>query len=206
CDMFSRDPKTFVSQTLDQIISMMVEEAVVFLAGQEKGADLPDTVDGHWGRWLLEESIQGSNSHLSVNISSRFPIIGIGAPAGIFVKRVAETLKAPFVLPAHAHVANAAGAVAGSVVAEKEAILYTQEAGESHCFIVQIGDRRTSFNEYEEALSHARKKVGTMAREVAEGAGANDPQVKVRVVTEGALERIQARAVGNPRLSEEFGE
>lgn len=206
CDIFSRNPKTFVSQTLDQIISMMVEEAVVFLAGQEKGADLPDTVDGHWGRWLLEESIQGSNSHLSVNISSRFPVIGIGAPAGIFVKRVAETLKAPFVLPDHAHVANAAGAVAGSVVADKEAIVYAQEAGESHCFIVQIGEQRTSFNEYEEALSHARKKVGKMAREVAESAGANEPRVKVRVVTEGALERVQARAVGNPRLSEEFGE
>lgn len=206
CAIFNRDPKTFVSQTLDQIIAIMVEEAIVFLAGQQNTADLPDAVDGFWGRWLLEQSILGTNSHLAVSISSRFPIIGIGAPAGIFVKKVAETLKAPFVLPEHAHVANAAGAVAGSVVVEKEAILYVRESGDSHCFLVQIGEERTSFNEYEQALAHARKKVGRLARQAAEEAGASDPQVKVRVTTEGALERVRARAVGNPRLSEQFGE
>jgi N-methylhydantoinase A/oxoprolinase/acetone carboxylase beta subunit len=206
CHIFSRDPKTFVSRTLDQIVAMMVEEAIVFLAGQEKKNDLPDLIEGAWGRWLFEQSLVGSNSHLSVNISSRFPILGIGAPAGIFVKRVAETLKAPFVLPDHAHVANAAGAVAGSVVVEKEAILFAKETGDSHCFVVQIEDARTSFNEYEEALGYARKKVGHTARQAAESTGANEPRVSVRVITEGALERIQARAVGNPRLSEQFGE
>ncbi len=206
CGINDRDPKRFVEKTLDQIIAMMVEEAVVFLAGQSEGPYLPDSVDGQWGRWLFDESIKGSNAHLSVNISSRFPVIGIGAPAGIFVKRVAETLKAPFVLPEHSHVANAAGAVAGSVVAEKEAIVYAQESGESHAYVVQIGEERSSFNEYEEAVAYARKKVGKMAARSAESAGANDPQVKIRVKTEGDLERIRAKAVGNPRLSEQFGE
>ncbi|MBS3757018.1 MAG: hydantoinase/oxoprolinase family protein, partial [Desulfobacterales bacterium] len=205
CGINDRNPKTFVDQTLDQIIAMMVEEAVVFLAGQQEGTRLPDAVDGQWGRWLLDESIRGSHGHLAVNISSRFPVIGIGAPAGIFVKRVAETLKAPFVLPEHAHVANAAGAVAGSVVAEKEAILYTQETGDSHAYVVQIGEERTSFTEYEEAVAHARKKVRKMATRSAESAGAKEPQVKIRVKTEGDLERIRARAVGNPRLSAQFG-
>ncbi|MGM0451693.1 MAG: hydantoinase/oxoprolinase N-terminal domain-containing protein [Thermodesulfobacteriota bacterium] len=206
CTIHERDSKTFVNDTLDQIVAMMVEEAVIFLAGQTEGTKLPEAVDGQWGRWLLDESINRNNAHLAVNISSRFPIIGIGAPANIFVKRVAETLKAPFVLPKHAHVANAAGAVAGSVVTEKEAIVYVQESGDSHAYVVQIGDgQRTSFNEYEEAQAYARKKVAKMAAERAENAGASDPQVKVVVKTEGALERIRARAVGNPRLSEQFG-
>ncbi|MFP4194194.1 MAG: hydantoinase/oxoprolinase N-terminal domain-containing protein, partial [Desulfosalsimonas sp.] len=206
CGIHGRDRKTLVEQILDQIVAMMVEEAVVFLAGQTGGAELPDMVDGSWGRWLLDESIKGENTHLSVNISSRFPVIGIGAPAGIFVKRVAETLKAPFVLPGHAHVANAAGAVAGSVVTEKEAILYTSESEESHAYLVRIGDERISFNEYEEAMAHARKKTARLARQGAESAGASDPRVNVTVKTEGDLERILARAVGNPRLAEQFGE
>ncbi len=206
CTIHDRDPKTFVNDTLDQIIAMMIEEAVVFLAGQTEGTDLPDAVDGRWGRWLLDESINRHNAHLSVNISSRFPVIGIGAPANIFVKRVAETLKAPFVLPKHAHVANAAGAVAGSGGTEKKAILYVRESGDSHTYVIQIGDEvHTTFNEYEEAVAYARKKVAKMAGERAENAGALEPQVRVEVKTEGALERIRARAVGNPRLSEQFG-
>lgn len=206
CGICGRDPKTFVEKTLDHIVAMMVEETVVFLAGQGEKTGLPDTVDGRWGRWLLDESIRGRDPHLAINISSRFPIIGIGAPAGIFVKRVAETLKAPFVLPEHAHVANAAGAVAGSVVAEKEAIVYAQESGGSHAYVVQVDDERTRFNAYEQAMAHARKKAGRLACRGAENAGASDPQVKITVRTEGDLERIRARAVGNPKLSEQFGE
>jgi len=205
CHIYNKNPKRFVSETLDFIVASMVEEAIVFLARQETETDLPETVDGKWGRWMLNEAISGSNEYVSVNIASRFPIIGIGAPAAIFVKKVAESLKAPFVLPEHAHVANAAGAVAGSVMADKEALVYVQETEGAHAHIVQIADQRRSFSEYEEAIAFAKKKVKDLAIESAEISGAVSPQVSVKIKTEGAIERIQARAVGNPRLSEQWG-
>ncbi len=205
CSIYGGIPREFVSQTIEHIVSTMVEEAIVFLASQDDNLELPDSVDGEWGRWMLSETLSGKNECLSINIASRFPIIGIGAPAGIFVKKVAESLRAPFVLPEHAHVANAAGAVAGSVMADREALLYVQETGDTYAHIVQIGDKRQSFSEYEEALLYAKKKVKELAAESAEASGALSPQVSVRVKTEGAIERIQARAVGNPRLSEQWG-
>lgn len=205
CQIYHKNPKQFVSDTLEFIIATMVEEAIVFLARQDDETDLPETVDGSWGRWMLDEAISGKNEYISVNIAGRFPVIGIGAPAGIFVKKVAESLKAPFVLPEHAHVANAAGAVAGSVMADKEALVYVQESDGAHAHIVQIGDARRSFLEYEEAFAFAKKKVKDLAVESAEASGAISPQVSVKVRTEGAIERIQARAVGNPRLSEQWG-
>jgi len=205
CHIYDKNPKQFVSDTLEFIVAIMVEEAIVFLARQEDEADLPETVDGDWGRWMIDEAISGKNEYVSVNIASRFPVIGIGAPAGIFVKKVAESLKAPFVLPEHAHVANAAGAVAGSVMADKEALVYVQESKGTHAHIVQIGDQRRNFSEYEEAFTFAKKKVRDLAIESAEASGAISPQVSVKVKTEGAIERIQARAVGNPRLSEQWG-
>ena len=204
CEMHDRDPRTFVDTVLDHIVAMMVEEAVVFLAGQAdtgRPDRLPESVDGRWGRWLLDESINRKDPFLSVEISSRFPIIGIGAPADIFVKKVAKTLRTPFILPAHAPVANAAGAVAGSVVVEKEAILYTRERQESLSYVVQIDDKRMKFAEYHDALNHARKTVSAMAGQSAAAAGAVSPVVSVRIKTEGALERIKARAAGNPSIS-----
>ena len=205
CHIYDKNPKQFVSDTLEFIVATMVEEAIVFLARQEDEADLPELVDGDWGRWMLDEAISGKNEYISVNIASRFPVIGIGAPAGIFVKKVAESLKAPFVLPEHAHVANAAGAVAGSVMADKEALVYVQESDGAHAHIVQIGDQRKNFSEYEDAFAFAKKKVRDLAVESAEASGAISPQVSIKVKTEGAIERIQARAVGNPRLSEQWG-
>ncbi len=205
CHIYGKNPKQFVSETLDSIVATMVEEAIVFLARQEDETELPEMVDGDWGRWMLSEAISGSNEYVSVNIASRFPIIGIGAPAGIFVKKVAESLKAPFVLPEHAHVANAAGAVAGSVMADKEALVYVQESGDAHAHIVQIADERRSFSEYEEAFAFAKKKVKDLAIASAKASGAVSPQVSVKIKTEGAIERVQARAVGNPRLSEQWG-
>lgn len=205
CAVNGKDKKTFVAQTLDLIVSMMVEEAVIFLARQADNSGLPETIGGRWARWLLDEAVIRQDPHLSVQISCRYPIIGIGAPAEYFVKRVAELLQAPFVLPRHAGVANAAGAVAGSVVTEQEAIVYIQESEEQHCHIVQIGEDRKAFNEYDEAMAYARKIAGRRALEKAESAGAAGPQVTIAVKTEGAIERVRARAVGNPRLSEQWG-
>lgn len=205
CEIHGKHAKVFVAETLEFIIATMVEEAIVFLARQEEDTDLPETVDGSWGRWMLDEAISGKNEYISVNVASRFPVIGIGAPAGIFVKKVAESLKAPFVLPEHAHVANAAGAVAGSVMADKEALVYVQEIDGAHTHIVQMGGQRKNFSEYEEAFAYAKKQVQALAVENAEASGAVSPQVSVRIKTEGAIERVQARAVGNPRLSEQWG-
>ncbi|MFO7965537.1 MAG: hydantoinase/oxoprolinase family protein [Desulfobacterales bacterium] len=199
CTVYGKDKKVFVEETLESIIASIVEEAIVFLARQTDG-HLPENLDGEWSRWLLNEAINGRNGSLSVNIAGRFPIIGIGAPAGIFIEKVARALKAPFILPDHAHAANAAGAVAGSVISEKEALIYIRERGDTRTYIVQIDACRTHFPEYGKAAQFARQQVAGTARERATTAGAASPLVHVTTMTEGSVERIKARAVGNPKL------
>jgi N-methylhydantoinase A/oxoprolinase/acetone carboxylase beta subunit len=146
-----------------------------------------------------------NNPHVAVSIASRFPLIGIGAPAEIFVRRMADKLHARFELPPHPHVANAVGAVAGSVVVDKEALVFVQESEEGRAYMVQFEAETVSFMEFDDARRYARRAVKMAARDAAEEAGAEEPQVSVEEKVEGALQRIQARAVGNPRLSEVFG-
>ena len=107
CGLYAKNPVVFVEETLDLIVAGMVEEAIVFLARQMGKSLLPGYVDGSWGRWLVKEAISGNNPYLKVNIFSRYAIIGIGAPAEIFINRVAQMLGASFILPDHAPVANA---------------------------------------------------------------------------------------------------
>ncbi|MEF8941511.1 MAG: hydantoinase/oxoprolinase family protein [Desulfohalobiaceae bacterium] len=196
--------KDLADRILGHIVDQMSREAAIFLARQSVPG-LPEEVDGQWGEWLVSQGLNPENAHLAVSIGSRYPLIGIGAPAEIFVSRMADKFHARFELPPHPHVANAVGAVAGSVVVDKEALVFVQESEEGRAYMVQFEAETTSFMELDEARRYARRAVSRAAREAAEDAGAEDPQLRTEEKVEGALQRIQARAVGNPRLSEVFG-
>ena len=178
----------------------MVQEAIIFLGRQADNSQLPGQIDGAWGKWLAGEILTGQNPYLAVTIASRFPVIGIGAPAAIFVKGVARLLQAPFILPDFAPVANAVGAVAGSVVFEKEAIVYARQNMGATDYLVQIEGEHKDFAENEDAVEYAEKEVTKLARKGAIAAGAVDPQVLLETRTEGHLQRIIARGIGNPKL------
>jgi N-methylhydantoinase A/oxoprolinase/acetone carboxylase beta subunit len=200
CEIFSLSPDTFAGETLDRVVAGMVQEAIIFLGRQIDNSQLPGQIDGAWGKWLAGEALAGQHPYLAVTIASRLPVIGIGAPAAIFVRDVARLLQAPFVLPDHAPVANAVGAVAGSVIVAKEAIVYAREYTGAIDYVVQIEGENTDFAEAEDAAGYAGQAVTKLAREGAVAAGAVDPQVLLETTTEGHLKRIIARGVGNPKL------
>jgi N-methylhydantoinase A/oxoprolinase/acetone carboxylase beta subunit len=203
CMLHTKNHDAFVEQTLDLIVAAVVQEAIVFLARQKNENRLSEQVDGAWGRWLIDEAFTGGNPYLTVTIASRYPVIGIGAPAGIFVKQVAESMRAPFILPDHAPVANALGAVAGSVIAEKEAVVFRREIKFAHAHVVQIEGEHSSFLEFEDACAYAENVVTRLALNEAQAAGAANPQVVIEKSTEGHLQRVVARAAGNPKLSQQ---
>jgi len=200
CDLFSLAPATFAEETLDLVVARMVEEAIVFLGRQTDNNQLPGQIDGAWGKWLVGEALTEKNPYLAITIASRFPVIGIGAPAAIFVRRIAQFLHAEFILPDYAPVANAVGAVAGAVIVEKEAIVYARENKGALDYVVQIEDENNAFAEDQDAVDYARQAVTKLAREGAVASGAVDPQVLLETTTEGHLQRIVARGLGNPKL------
>ncbi|MDY6904707.1 MAG: hydantoinase/oxoprolinase family protein [Thermodesulfobacteriota bacterium] len=202
CHLCDSDPESFIATTLDRIVATMTEEAMVFLA-RERQQRLPELIDGKWGQWFFSQSLAGQDTLLSVRISSTVPVIGIGAPAGYFVKRVAEALNARFILPEHAHVANAAGAVVGMVMVEAEALVYVKESGETRKYIVQVEAENIDFKEEQTACQFARQKVTDQAKEKCVAAGASSPQVTTKETTEGPLRRIVAWAVGTPGLDKQ---
>ncbi len=63
-----------------------------------------------------------AGDELDLAVTCKLPIVGIGAPAHIFIPRVAEKLHAPCVIPPDAAVANAVGAITGSVLAEERVV------------------------------------------------------------------------------------
>ncbi len=200
CTIFEKKKERFIEEVLDFMTATIVEEVVVFL-GHRRTRTLPEKMDGQWGKWFLEHALIGKSPYLDVTIGSRIPIIGIGAPAGVFLKKVAEVLHTPLFLPPYAHVANAVGAVAGSVMVVKEALIYRHEAEKVQSFFVQTDGERSEFQDNESAVTYAKEVVENKARDAALESGAIDPQVIVDVSREGGAFRVVAKALGNPRLS-----
>jgi hypothetical protein len=111
-------------------------------------------------------------------------------------------LHTELIVPDHFQVANAVGAVAGSVMVEEEAWIFPQMRGMHIAgYYVQSGAERKRFSKLEPALEFAKNTVGKIAMERAQASGTVDPHVEFQQLPDGAESyRIRARAVGNPRL------
>jgi N-methylhydantoinase A/oxoprolinase/acetone carboxylase beta subunit len=160
--------------------------------------------DDDMGRWLFINSLYADHPQLETRLHLKQSIIGIGAPAGIFLEDVAGMLNTHLILPDHHAVANAVGAVAGSVVVTEEILVYPRMAKDGFIltgYYVHSGYDRQTFEDIGDALSHARITIRKQALETARRSGADTPRVIVEEKTDGlGAYSIQARAMGNPRL------
>lgn len=197
------EPDDLRRQVWRQISDTIVEAIVAFLSGKSLSAPgLPEHED--MGRWFFRNSVRPFHPHLETHFRLRQPIIGIGAPAQIFLREAAEILHTDLVLPPHHQVANAVGAIAGSVVIAEEILVYPRLSGEGLDVVgyyVQASDNRLQFESIAAALTCARRLCHERALQKALRSGADNPQVVLEESPDGLdTYRVRARAVGSPRL------
>ncbi|RME49851.1 MAG: hypothetical protein D6796_04210, partial [Caldilineae bacterium] len=189
------------AQVATLITERITAEIVTFLSGhtldRARGYSPRDL-----GAWLFEESLYRRHPYLGAKISLKIPIIGIGAPAAIFLPRVAEVLDTELVLPPHYPVANAVGAVAGSVMVNREAWIFPRMRGVHIAgYYARIDSDRRLFGTLEEALTHARQSLAEAVAAAARRAGTDEPHLQFEQLPDGADSyRLRATAIGNPRL------
>jgi N-methylhydantoinase A/oxoprolinase/acetone carboxylase beta subunit len=216
CQYQFRDPDELSQEVWAQMSEMILHAVVTFLSekplrlsGRQR---IMDGSQSDIGQWFFYNSLYNAHPHLETSIRLRPPIIGIGAPASIFLPPVAQTLNTELILPDHHQVANAVGAIAGSVMVEEEILIYpklSRSGLEVFGYYVTLtavdpaaSDERYEFEEVSDALAYAR----TLSQERALGAairsGADNPEVTVEELTDGLdTYRIRAKAFGNPRLA-----
>jgi N-methylhydantoinase A/oxoprolinase/acetone carboxylase beta subunit len=203
CRFQLQDPVTFCKQIWSQMTEAILHAIITFLSGNTLHLSaLPDSDD--IGRWFFYNSLYGTHPQLETRFRLRQPIIGIGAPAGIFLKDVADALHTDLILPEHHQVANAVGAVAGSVMVAEEILVYPRLSSKRLKVIgyyVQTKDERQEFEAIGDALAYARTLSHDRALGAAIRSGADNPRVIIKEIPDGLDSyRIQAKAMGNPRL------
>ena len=118
-----------------------------------------------------------AGSDLACRLTLRQPVVAVGAPVGVYMPRVAEQLHTELVIPPHADVANALGAVAGGVVQQLRALIRPLEADQS--FRLHLPDGVRDFATVEEAVAHAKLVMPAQLEQLARKVGAEQVEVKM---------------------------
>ena len=116
-------------------------------------------------------------------LSTRLPLIGVGAPIHVFLPRVAQLLGTRAVVPEYAGVANALGAVACRKVAnERLVIKAVYENGVLIGFALPDEGQRKFFKKYNTALEYGKEAIIRTIRRKAKLHGIQgEPNIQMEV-------------------------
>jgi N-methylhydantoinase A/oxoprolinase/acetone carboxylase beta subunit len=167
---------------------------------------LESTADG---RQPAEEQ-EGDADLLWVKLRLNRPLVAIGAPAGTYFPQVAGSLQTELVVPDHAEVANAVGAVVGSIMQTVRVLITPQEGGE--LLRVHCEDGVHDFADLDQAADFAVRAARERAEELARKAGAATVTTSTEREDHNALAAgdelfvqsvVTATATGRPHLAHE---
>lgn len=180
-------------------------EAVLETALAEDGHDGPTAVS----HALVQRALDGGSRFAGLAIALDRPVIGLGASAPLHYAGLGKLVGSDCVLPAHADVANAVGAVVGQVRIAVEAVVTQPAEGR---FRLTVGEHIDDFAAEDAALDAATAFAARLALSRAAEAGAAECHVETEtdIVTATVEDqrkfveaRIVAHAQGRPRVAAE---
>ncbi len=122
---------------------------------------------------LIAAALDHHAGAADVGIRINTPVIAIGAPAATYYPAVARLVRTDGVVPEHAEVANAVGAVVGRVRVRQSCTITQPTRGQ---YRVHLEDQPT-FGSVENAVAHATELLTATTLADAEQAGAETPDV-----------------------------
>jgi len=133
---------------------------------------------------LLQAALKNHKALVGLSINLSTPIIGLGASAHLYYPQVGDYLKSESIIPEHAEVANAVGAVMG-LVRSSQSILVTEFT--KGVFRVHHPGSYKDYINLDEALRVAEQDAVELATKQAKISGSKEVEVK--------LERVEKRPV-----------
>lgn len=204
----AESPESFAERIYQHVVREATRVVLECALAQDPG------IEAQHGRWgplgrLIEDVVaaRAFSRVLDAAIRLATPLVAIGAPAGAYYPEVAQRLGARLLVPEHAAVCNAVGAVAG-VVSETCEVLVNQPA--LNLFRVHDPAGNRDYADANTAIEDARRVSRDLALAAARRAGASDPHVET-VVSERrapagrdsevdylAEAMVRSRATGRP--------
>lgn len=196
---------SLTDRELYQLVDQKIDQTICDILLTEAMGNKPAYAQIH--RFLAEELFNKSPQNYELSLKLKLPVVAVGAPVEAYYPRVMRALEAELVIPPHAEVANAVGAITGQVVEQVELtirpdscgyILYTpwEKISYPHDDLETIKDMATTFaRNY--VLEQAKKNGGhhiDVFCEVEDVRVNTVLSAEQRYYLEG---KVRARAIGN---------
>jgi N-methylhydantoinase A/oxoprolinase/acetone carboxylase beta subunit len=205
-ERFATGPEVFAQGVVDQLTQQTVDCLLEAAFGEDAGfaGEVPETLARHA---LTKAGLGQHRGVIEVAVKLGVPVIGLGASAPSYYGAVGERLHCPMILPEHAGVANAIGAVAGQVSQRATGTVSSPAEGR---FVAHLADGLQTFASSQAALAALEAALVAEASSRAREAGAVDLRVTVdREVKEVEIEgrtmfieaKVTATASGRPRVA-----
>ena len=205
-ERFATGPDVLAQAVVNQVTQQTVDCLLEAAFGEDAGfaGDEPQALARHA---LTRAGLARHRGVVEVSLTLGVPVIGLGASAPSYYGAVGDRLGCPMILPEHAGVANAIGAVAGQVSQRAVGLVSSPAEGR---FVAHLADGLQAFASSDAALQALETALVADASARARDAGAVDLRITVerdirQVEIEGRQMFIEARltatASGRPRVA-----
>jgi N-methylhydantoinase A/oxoprolinase/acetone carboxylase beta subunit len=205
-ERFATDPALLAQAIIDQLTAQTVDCLLEAAFDEDPAFNGQDSAT--LARHSLTKAALGQHRGV-IQLTARLgvPVIGLGASAPSYYGAVGERLGCQMILPEHAGVANAIGAVVGQISQRASANITSPSEGR---FTAHLPDGLHSFNDRDAALAATEAALTTEATARARLAGAEDLRVTAtRDIREAEVEgramfieaTITVTAAGRPRVA-----
>ena len=164
-------------ETVILSVSKQLAAAVITKAMQDEGAN------AQWdkeptARVFLKRALEDvGDKQIDCKITLQRSMVALGAPVRSYMPAAAEKLNTRLIIPDHAEVANAIGAVSGGVIQRHKLLIRPQKAGLK--FRLHLTEGSKDFSDLESAVRYAGEFMLPRAEELAKQAGADQVEIKM---------------------------
>ena len=205
-DRFAPDAATLAQAIVDQLTAQTVDCLLEAAFGEDAAfaAAAPEDLARHV---LVKAGLGLHKGVMEITARLGVPVIGLGASAPSYYGAVGARLGCRMILPDHAGVANAIGAVVGQVSQRSTGLVTSPSEGQ---FVAHFISGLTQFKDRDAALNAMEAALIAEATARARAAGAEDLRIStVRDVREATVEgrvmfieaTVTATASGRPRVA-----
>ena len=201
-------PEDFIADAKGMVVRKMAASVMEKMMLDGTGSD--ELTESQ--KEIIRMSLDQSMGDYTLRFELKKPIVGIGAPVGAWLPKVADMLRTVLLLPPDSEIGNAIGAITGLV--SETATVTVRAAGtdvveEPECDVF-TGREIKTFARPQEAMEYARSECARLAAEMAKRSGTGNPVVEISVdenvmacagkkFFRGAV--ITAKATGKPDLN-----
>lgn len=186
-----------VDELLEMVFDAMTSSLVTGIIEKQFEAD---ATGSGLGKVMINNILSRGNRDIEISARLPYPLVGLGAAAPFILERPGKVFDAELIVPRHAEVANAVGAITSLVSVKKSVSVVISDTG---TYLVHGVPGAPEHESFEAACKYAERALEAEVLQLAREAGTREDTVEIQIddrlseTSDGAEVFLERRIVGS---------